>query len=320
MNRIAIFTSFGPWEDLRSLRQELWCHAWHRQNGVDIFVLDQGQEKTKEMCSRFGFHLVTGIKKASSIDLDSEGLLMDSIFQVLSKNLPKEVEIVSYSGDALMITPHVAEVYDFVNNISNGLFQAFIRARDLENWAHHCQPLHEMTLNQIGKKVYKKGKVHFPGADTFIWSRKVFDRLAKDSPPMDFLRGGSERFWWNWAFRQEDIHNYELTTEVKLVHLDHEPSPYRGSTDWEVDPDKSEDLNYKHMFKYIPRTLNEVWALVEADLHALDNGVSLVEWIRKEQKNGSSINSKKPQQSIQEVATSVKCKRSTENAEANLCK
>lgn len=320
MKRVVIFTSFGPWEELRSLRQELWCHAWHRQSGVEVFVLDQGQEKTKEVCSRFGFHLVTGIKKASSVGLPSEGLLMDSIFQVLSKNLPKEVEIVSYSGDALMVTPHVAEVYDFVNNISKGMFQAFIRARDLENWGHHCQPLHEMTLNQIAKKIYKKGKVHFPGADTFVWSRKVFDRLAKTTPPMDFLRGGSERFWWNWAFNQVDVHSYELTTEVKLIHLDHAPSQFRGSTDWEADPDKSVDVNYKHMFKYIPRTLNEVWSLVEADLHALDNGVCLVEWLRKEQKDGIDIKTSESQQSVQKVVAGVECEKCSENAEANLCK
>ncbi len=293
MKRYVVFTTFGPWEDERDYRQELWCHQWNKQEDAQVFVLNQGFEKTARMCSRYGFVLVNDIKKASSIGLKADGLLMSSMFKEIEEYLRPEIKYVAYVGDCLPLTPYIGEIIECCSRISGGRFQFFIRGRDFPNWAYLCKPTFDETIKRFEQTVMRKGHVHFPGIDTFIWSRDVFSEMTKVMPDMNFLYGGSERWWLNYCFNGKKIVNYELTGPVCTIHLQHPTAFHRLPKDRTDDPSKSADNDYLHNFKFIPKTLEEVWDKVEATPRFYDNGLSYVEWVPKlgEQKDGCNIKS-----------------------------
>ena len=291
--RHMIFTSFGPWEGDRAYRQELWCHQWHKQKDCHVCILFQGQDRTMEMASRYGFTLITDIKKASSIGLPSEGLLMSSIFKTIAAQLPPSFETVAYTGDSLPFTPYMGSYFGFMDRVSGKRFQAFARGRDIQNWGPYVRATYDETIDQIQKYLMYKGVVHYPGADTFCWSRSVFEELAKEAPTMDFLYGGSEEFWWVWGFNKEDIKNYEFSCTVNLVHLNHEPPMHRASMDGNLGA-QSKDPNIQNVYKHIPPFLKDVWDNMVPDVKGYDNGIFLVDWNKKKkgsEENGRCISS-----------------------------
>jgi hypothetical protein len=279
---ITIASTFGPWVGERSIRQELWMHAWARQFGCRMVAFDQGEGTTSEQASKFNHEVCFTCPKAETVTgIEGDGLAMNKMFEILDGGIPDNSWAINSSAvclvnDSVPAVDHVEAIVDYFIKTFGPRCCLFARHIDLNNWAPDLRRFPDESLTSIRAAAAERGTIHFPGAGFFAWPREYFSEVAKSCPPMNYLYGGSEEYFWTRTL-DDDALLVDITPALRLIHLCHPRPVHREPCDGVLNHAKTKDPQILHVYKFIPKTVQEIWDRVQPKLSVFDNGMAVIE-------------------------------------------
>ncbi len=277
---IALASIFGSWDGARALRNELWMSSWWKQNNCRMVVFDQGDDRTVERAEYFGYDVIRNCKTfEAETGIEGRGLAMNRMFEMLDAKYG-DCEGIGVVNDSIPGCDQIGEIVEHFIKDYNPRSCFFVRHIDLENWAPDLKNNSDSNIESLRAAVVGRGRMHFPGAGMFVWPRSYFTEVAKSCAPLNYLYGGSEEYFWTRTLNDDAI-LIDISPSVHLIHLCHGPATHRAPKDGIGDPEKTTDPQIKHIYKFIPRTVQEIWDRVEPKLSVFDNGFTVIECLKK---------------------------------------
>jgi len=196
---------------------------------------------------------------------------MLAIFSYVSSDIGCEYVGLS-SGDCVLMTENIVEVLDIYAKVSRGQgFQGHVHRRNV--------PASDASNRSKFRAGNLRYLVNYPGADTFFWTKEVFEELVNDAKPINILTWGLERFLWKWSFRNDKHHTFDMTNNVEVFHIDHKKREGNESMDglpYEV----TDDPGIAYNRELNPTPMLEIWKGMKPFFWELDNGM-IVKEIRR---------------------------------------
>ncbi len=271
MNNIALILNIGPVTDAQAEIKTLACKRWAKLCPTQILVPFFGEKGVRELTEAFGFTLVPC---SSQIKIDNKPYpLFSNIFEECNKHLLPQIEHIIYTnGDIIPITPpkDIIRIVESCDQLSKGDYIGLIHRY---NFAGTTIPDHNILSNLIDSQ-----PINYPGVDSFVCSRVIFERLTYTIPPLIMTTYGADRWLLDWSFHCVDM-TFFLEQSIKTAHIAH---PRRKEADMSSkDFMTSKDPLIEYNRQHINISLDEIFDRMHIRSLHLTNGVTLNEVYRK---------------------------------------
>ncbi len=271
MNNTALILNIGTVTDQNRAIKTLAGTTWAKLGFIQVLVPFFEEKGVSELSEQFGFQLVPC---TNNIKINEKPYpLFSTIFEECSKHLLPSIEQVIYSnGDIVPISDSKTFIstIESCEKVSKGDYIGLIHRY---NFGKTTPP----TFDSL-KQLIDNQPINYPGVDSFVCSRVVFERLVWTLPPLIMVVYGPDRWLLDWSFHCVDM-TFFLEQNIKTAHITH---PQRKeSIQQSKDFLTTKNPLITHNRQYINLSLKEIFKDMTLRDLQLTNGLTLREVFRQ---------------------------------------
>ncbi len=271
MNNTTLILNIGPVNDQNRAIKLLAATEWSKLNPTQSLIPIFDNEDSTSILDDFGF---TPVPCPKTVRINNKPYpIFSEIFDQCNKRLLPQIENIIYTnGDIVPIT-EPKEIERIINSCDRISKQDYIGLIHRYNFGRNTK----LEIKNL-KNLIDQQPINYPGVDSFVCSRLVYERLTYSLPPLIMTVYGPDRWLLDWSFRCVD-RTFFLEQSIKTAHITHptRKEAVLGSKNYLTSKNPLIEYNRQH----INLSLKEIFNRMNFRDLQFTNGVTLQEVYRQ---------------------------------------